>query len=193
MSYSNPYTGGSWGSTPADSNLCGSVIGNTLFAPTRQPNNPLLGWATSNVNQNSGTSGSSAPTFTAPPIIGGTSNPGGLPELATNWKDAQRAAAYLNALIGAEREQMAPAFANEMFALATPAANVFSNYANLGSPFYQQKQAALFDQGVRQNENAAAQAQQQLASRGYGYAPSGANSAMIGAMNMAGGANLGQN
>jgi len=61
---------------------------------------------------------------------------------------------------------------------------------NLGSPYYQQQQQAGFTQGVGQNQNAAAQAKQQLQSQGYGNTPSGANAAMIGGMAQQGSQNL---
>jgi hypothetical protein len=191
MSYSNPFTGASWGSTPADANAGGSVVGNTLFTPSQQPNNPLLGWAGSNVNQGS-SSLPQAPTVTGPPT-GAWGNPAGLENPGSNQKDNMRNEGYINVMLGQLREQLAPIWANLLTGYAAPAANYFNTLMNLGSPYYQQKQASVFDQGVQQNQNAAAATQQQLASRGYGYTPSGVNAATIGAMNMAGGANLVQN
>jgi hypothetical protein len=191
MSYNNPFTGTGWGGTPADSNVGGSVAGNTLFTPSQQPNNPLLGWAGSNINQAS-SSLPQAPTVTGPPT-GAWGNPAGLENPGSNQKDNMRNEGYINVMLGQLREQLAPIWANLMTGYAAPAANYFNTLMNLGSPYYQQKQSAVFDQGVQQNQNAAAETQQQLASRGYGYTPSGVNAATMGAMNMAGGANLVQN
>ncbi len=188
----NPFVGSGWSSNPADSNLGGSVLGNPLFNPTQPPSNPLLGWTRSNINQGSSSSLPQAPTITGPPV-GTWGNPGNLPNPGSNQKDNMRNEGLVNVQLGQLREQLAPIWANLMTGYAAPAASYFNTLLNLGSPYYQQKQAALFDQGVRQNQNAAALAQQQLASRGYGYTPSGANAAMIGAMNTAGASNLVQN
>lgn len=70
------------------------------------------------------------------------------------------------------------------------AGDFFKNLMNLGSPYYQQKQLEGFQQGVQQNQNASAQAQEQLRAQGYGNTPSGANAAMIGGMNQAGSQSL---
>jgi hypothetical protein len=189
--FSNPYVGTGWPSNPTSS----SVLGTQLFSTgsTPPPNNQLLGWAGSNINQ--GLSSSSlpqAPTVTGPPV-GTWGNPGNLENPGSNQKDNMRNEGLVNVELGQLREQLAPIWANLMTGYAAPAAGFFNTLLNLGSPYYQQKQAALFDQGVQQNQNAAALAQQRLASQGYGYTPSGANAAMIGAMNSAGGANLVQN
>lgn len=187
----NPFVGSGWGNNPADSNVGASVLGNRLFNPTQQPSNPLLGWAGQNINQGS-SSLPQAPTITGPPV-GTWGNPGNLQNPGSNQKDNMRNEGLVNVQLGQLREQLAPIWANLMTGYAAPAASYFNTLLNLGSPYYQQKQAALFDQGLQQNQNAAALAQQQLASRGYGYTPSGTNAAMIGAMNTAGAANLVQN
>src|SRR5262249_1350452 len=189
--FSNPYVGTGWSSNPTSS----SVLGTQLFptGPTPPPNNQLLGWAGSNVNQGaSSISLPQAPTVTGPPV-GTCGNPANLENPGSNQKDNMRNEGLVNVELGQLREQLAPIWANLMTGYAAPAASFFDTLLNLGSPYYQQKQAALFDQGVRQNQKAAALAQQRLASKGYGYTPRGANAAMIGAMNSAGGANLVQN
>lgn len=187
----NPFIGSSWGNTPTDSNVGGSVLGNTLFTPKQQPNNSLLGWAGSNINQGS-SSLPQAPAITGPPAAT-WGNPANLQNPGSNQKDNIRNAGLINVELGQLREQLAPIWANLMTGYAAPAAGYFNTLLNLGSPFYRQQQAASFDQGVRQNQNAAALTQQQLASRGYGYTPSGMDAATLGAMNMAGGQNLVQN
>jgi hypothetical protein len=125
--------------------------------------------------------------------VGTWGNPANLENPGSNQKDNMRNEGLVNVELGQLREQLAPIWANLMTGYAAPPASFFNTLLNLGSPYYQQKQAALFDQGVQQNQNAAALAQQRLASQGYGYTPSGANAAMIGAMNSAGAANLVQN
>jgi hypothetical protein len=131
--------------------------------------------------------------FTAPPpITSANGNPGDLENPGSNLKDAMRNAGLLNVQEGQIRNQMIPQFANLMQQYATPSANFFANLMNLGSPYYKQKQEEGFNQGVQQNQNAAAQARQQLQSSGYGNTPSGANAAMIGGMNMQGSQNLAQ-
>ena len=188
--FSNPYIAGGW--TPAPSS--NSVLGSPLFSTgAQQPqSNQLLGWAGSNINQPAASGPFIAPSISGPPT-GTWGNPGNLENPNSNLKDAMRNAGYLNVMQGQLRNELIPTFANEMFQLATPAANFFNTLMDLGSPYYQQQQAASFDQGVQQNQNAAAQAQQQLAARGYGNTASGANAAMLGAMNMAGAQNLAQN
>jgi len=187
--YTNPYIGYGW--TPAPTS--NSVLGSPLFNTGAQlpPTSALLSWAGANINQAApGTGPFTAPTITGPPT-GVWGNPGNLEDPGSNLKDAMRNAGYLNVMQGQLRNQLIPMFANEMFALATPAANFYDTLmSDNNSPFYQAKQSEAFNQGVMQNQNAAAQAQQQLAARGYGYTPSGANAAMIGAMNQAGAQNL---
>jgi hypothetical protein len=114
---------------------------------------------------------------------GGYQNPWGANEI-------QRNAALNNIVAGQMKNQLAPEFAQLMQQYGGEAGNFFTNLMNLGSPYYQQQQQASFTQGNQQNQNAAAQARQQLASSGYGYTPSGANAAMMGGMAMQGSQNL---
>src|SRR5215471_14463976 len=189
--FSNPYIGTGWPSNPTSSAVLGTQLFSTGSAPP--PNNQLLGWAGSNINQGSSSfSLPQAPTVAGPPVAT-WGNPANLENPGSNQKDNMRNEGLVNVELGQLREQLAPIWANLMTGYAAPAASFFNTLLNLGSPYYQQKQAALFDQGVQQNQNAAAATQQQLASRGYGYTPSGVNAATIGAMNQAGGANLVQN
>src|SRR5215472_9025200 len=165
--FSNPYIGSGW--TPAPTS--NSVLGSPLFNTGAQlpQTNALLGWAGSNINQAAPQAVSgpfTAPTITGPPT-GVWGNPGNLENPGSNLKDAMRNAGYLNVMQGQLRNQLIPMFANEMFALATPAANFYDTLmSDNNSPFYQAKQSEAFNQGVLQNQNAAAQAQQQLAERG---------------------------
>lgn len=122
-----------------------------------------------------------------------TGNPGGLPNPATNEKDASRNQAYLNTILEQQKSQLIPQFTNQMFSTLTPAAQTYANFANAGSPYYQQQQQSVFNQGVLQNQNAQALAKQQLGAAGYGYSPSGATAGMIGGMNQQGAQNLVQN
>lgn len=88
------------------------------------------------------------------------------------------------------KNALAPQFAKAFGQYGGAAGDFFSQLTNLGSPFYKQKQAEAFNQGVQQNQNAAGQAKQQLDAQGYGYTPSGANAAMIGGMATAGAQDL---
>lgn len=96
--------------------------------------------------------------------------------------------------IGINRGLMAnsliPSMSQNFFGMGGQAGNYFGNLVNLGSPYYQQQQAQSFTQGNQQNQNAAAQARQQLQSQGYGSTPSGANAAMIGGMAQGGAQSL---
>jgi hypothetical protein len=80
-----------------------------------------------------------------------------------------------------------------MFGAGGQAGNLFQNYMNLGSPYYQQAQRSVWEQGTQQANNAAALARQQLSSQGYGYTPSGAEAAMIGGMGTGTAGSLAQN
>lgn len=160
----NPLVGASWGASPMNPSLFGNPAN-----PSQQPAPP--------------------PTVTGPPI-GQWGNPGNLEDPFSNLKDATRNAGGLNVEQGQLRNELIPMFANQMFSMAGPAGDFFKQLMNLGSPYYQQQQAAGFNQGVQQNQNAAAQAGQQLQAQGYGNTPSGANAAMIGGMNMQGSQNL---
>jgi hypothetical protein len=119
-------------------------------------------------------------------------NPSGLDNPGTNIKDAWRNQAYLNTFQQQQKMGLANNFAQSMYGAANPAANFYNQLTNLGSPYYQQQQRASFDQGVQQNQNAAAQARQQLSASGYGYTPSGTTAATIGNMAIQGSQNLEQ-
>lgn len=119
-------------------------------------------------------------------------NPGNLPNPTSNLKDITRNVNLLNVQQGQERNSLIPQFAALMQGFAGPAGDYFKNLMNLGSPYYQQQQEASFNNGVKNNNDATAQARQQLATQGYGNTPSGATAAMIGGMNMQGAQNLAQ-
>jgi len=114
---------------------------------------------------------------------GGYSNPNGANEINRNM-------GLTNIQAGQEKNSLAPMFAQLMQQYGGQAGGFFQNLMNLGSPYYKQQQQAGFTQGVQQNQNAGSQAQQQLASQGYGNTPSGANAAMMGGMAMQGSQNL---
>jgi hypothetical protein len=158
----NPLSGASFGASPLNPSLFGN------------PANPVPTNATA--------------TSTAVP----NGNPGNLANPSSNLKDITRNAGFENVQEGQERNQLIPQFAQLMQQFAGPAGDYFKNLMNLGSPYYQQQQAASFNSGVNQNQNAAAQARQQLNAAGYGNTPSGATAAMIGGMNMQGSQNLAQ-
>lgn len=170
---SNPLVGASFGTNPINPALFSNPSGTNPGAPPST--NPF-----------------SAPAPLPTANTGPLGNPGNLEDPASNLKDATRNAGFENVITGQYRNTLIPQFANELFSLATPAANYFANLMNLGSPYYQQQQRASFEQGVGQNQNASAQAQQQINRQGYGYTPSGASAATIGGMNIAGGQNLAQ-
>jgi hypothetical protein len=98
--------------------------------------------------------------------------------------------AQTNLLTGEQRNNLISPFANQMFGMANNAGQFYNQLTNLGSPYYQQQQAANFTQGVQQGNNAAALARQQQQAQGTGYTPSGANAAMIGGMGQAQAGNL---
>lgn len=162
---SNPLTGGSWGSSPNQPTIGGS-------SP----------WLTG------------TPGITGPPVGNGgqqTSwyNPGGFGN-PTGANEINRNVGLTNILSGQMKNQLAPQFAQLMQQYGGQAGEFFKNLMNLGSPYYQQKQQEGFTQGNQQNQNAGAQAQQQLRAQGYGNTPSGANAAMIGGMAQQGSQNL---
>jgi hypothetical protein len=95
-----------------------------------------------------------------------------------------------NVIAGQMKNQLAPQFASLMGQYGGDAAGFFKQLMDLGSPFYKQKQQEAFTQGNQQNQNAMGEAQQELASKGYGSGPSGANAAMIGGMNQQGAQSL---
>ena len=116
-------------------------------------------------------------------------NPGGYAN-PFGGKETDRNVMLNNIIAGQLKNQLAPQFANQMGQYAGPAGGYFQNLMNLGSPYYQQQQRATFEQGNQQNQNAAAQAKQQLNAQGYGYSPSGAEAGMIGGMAQQGAQNL---
>lgn len=146
--------------------------------------NPFTGSSWSNA-PTSPTTVSQTPWLSAAPNTnpGGYSNPGGANEINRNM-------GLTNIAAGQMKNQMAPFFAQLMQQYGGQAGDFFKNLMNLGSPYYQQKQLEGFQQGVQQNQNASAQAQEQLRAQGYGNTPSGANAAMIGGMNQAGSQSL---
>src|SRR5262249_17442159 len=114
---------------------------------------------------------------------GGYSNPRGPYEI-------QRNVALNNIVAGQLKNQLAPQFAQLMGQYGKNAGDYFKQLTDLGSPYYRQHQAEAFTQGNKANQDASALAQQQLAARGFGNTPSGANAAMIGGMAMQGSQNL---
>ena len=118
---------------------------------------------------------------------GNLANPG------SNIKDIQRNAGNLNNQQGAFFNSLMPQWANTMQTAGNNAGNFYNQLMNLGSPYYQQQQAATFGQGVQQGNNAASQARQQLQAQGQGYTGSGQMAAMLGGMGQAQAGNLNMN
>ena len=185
------------GTNPSGTNVTGTGL------------NPLFGWpGATGVNQtptqfptSSGVTGPStgqlSPAGVNTPLGQGTGsgsagNPGGLGN-PKSPKGSQQNLNLENILTAQLRNALIPQFANMLFGMGGEAGNVFGQYANLGSPFYQQAQQSVFNQGVGQAQNVGAQARQQLASSGYGYTPSGVGAATIGGMNTAESQNLAMN
>lgn len=148
--------------------------------------NPLAGWTGSNINQPPPSFLNTNPISTTTPNI----NPGNLPNATSNIKDITRNTGLTNLATGDLRNQLIPMFAKLMGQYGGQAGDFFKKLMDLGSPFYQQKQREGFEQGVQQNQNAAAQARQQASAAGTGFTPSGSNVAMIGGMNQQGGQSL---
>lgn len=161
---SNPLVGSGWG-TQQNSNPFGSI-------------NPInMGGLQGPGGSNMSVLGSGAGN------PGGFSNPKGPHEINRNM-------GLENILSAQIKNQMAPQWAQLMNQYGQGAGDFFKQLMNFGSPFYKQKQQEAFTQGVGQNQNAQAMAQQQLRSQGYGSTPSGANAAMIGGMQQQGAQNL---
>jgi hypothetical protein len=172
------------------------------------PLSPLLGWPNA-----AGTNPQSAPQFSPPPALGqpAANAPGGAGALSTPFqggvasagnpfaqghpsgKSIQSNLNLENILTSQYKNALIPQFAQMLFGAGTGAANVFSQYANLGSPYYQQAQQSVFGQGVQQAQNANAQARERLQASGYGYTPSGVGAATAGGMAVGESANLAQN
>src|SRR5215467_10946591 len=110
------------------------------------PGNPLMGsW---------GPTPGLFSTPTAPQInTGQWGNPGNLQNPFSNAKDITRNTGLENLLGGQYLNSLMPMFANNMFQYGGNAANVMGNFANLGSPYYQGKQAEQFNQGVLRNQD----------------------------------------
>jgi hypothetical protein len=161
--------------------------------------NPVLGWggaATGGLNQ-PGTNPLSpvqAPQGLGPQNgpaasqAGGALNPYGSGTLGGGALGSNLA--QTNLLTGEQRNNLISPFSQQMFGMANQAGGYYNQLMNLGSPYYQQQQAANFTQGVQQGNNAAALARQQQQAQGTGYTPSGANAAMIGGMGQAQAGNL---
>jgi len=146
--------------------------------------NPLAGWTGTNINQ-------PPPSNTNPISLSApNTNPGNLANPTSNAKDILRNTGLTNLQTGALRNQLIPQFAQLMGQYGGQAGDFFKKLMDLGGPFYQQKQREGFEQGVQQNQNAAATARQEASAAGTGQTPSGANIAMIGGMNQAGGQSL---
>lgn len=165
--YMNPLTGSGWSNQP--------------------PQNTILSGA--NPIQLPGLQGGSATGEHGSFGGGAYGNPGSFGDMGSA-SSLQKNVLLNNVIAGQMKNALAPQFASLMGRYGGDAGNFFEQLMNLGSPFYKQKQSEAFTQGVGQNQNAAAMAQQQLARQGYGYSPSGANAAMIGGMNIQGGQNL---
>lgn len=160
--------------------------------------NPLLGWqGQAGINmpppsgplqgisplQTPGSSGQSSTTGGG----AGPGNAGGGPlgnplnsKNPTGPKTINRAQGQQNLINTQYGNQLIPGFANAFNQLGQNAGNFFGQLTNLGSPFYQQQQAANFANTEQQGQNAAAQSRDQLAASGYGNTPSGATAGMLG-------------
>jgi hypothetical protein len=161
--------------------------------------NPVLGWAgaaTGGLNQ-PGTNplspvqapqGLGAQNGPAASATGGALNPYGSGTLGGGA--LQTNLAQTNLLTGEQRNNLINPMAQNMFQMGGNAGQFYNQLMNLGSPYYQQQQAANFTQGVQQGNNAGALARQQQMAQGTGYTPSGANAAMIGGMGQAQAGNL---
>jgi hypothetical protein len=98
---------------------------------------------------------------------------------------------FRNAMI----KQLWPEFWNQLekvfpyIQAATAPTDALEGFAkqrmDLGSPYYKEQQRASFEQGVKQSDDAAAQARQSIARMGTGASPSGAGFATMGEMGTA--------
>ena len=162
--------------------------------------NPLTGTSASNPLGWPGQTGTNAPSTPGGPSLFGTptapvmnppspgsgglgggpyGNPGGFGN-PTGGKEVARNTILDNITRGQLQNQLIPWFTQMMGGAAGPAADFFKQLMNLGSPYYQEKQRASFEQGTQQSQNAAAGANQRLAASGYGYAPSGLQAGVLG-------------
>src|SRR4029077_2316216 len=148
--------------------------------------NPLAGWTGSNINQPPPSLLNTTPISTTTPNL----NPGNLENPTTNAKDILRNTGLTNLETGDLRNQLIPQFAKLFGQYGSGAADFFKKLMDLGGPFYQQKQREGFEQGVKSNQDAAAQARQRASAAGTGFTPSGSNVAMIGGMEEEGGKSL---
>ena len=124
----------------------------------------------------------------APPNIGvagktGTQNPYG--QGSRGGGDLTYNLAETNLQTGLAKNALIPWFTQMMSGSAGPAMDFYRQLMNLGSPFYQRKQQATFEQGSKAAQDAAGMARQQLTASGAGYTPSGAGAAMFGGMGQA--------
>jgi hypothetical protein len=168
--------------------------------------NPLLGWQASTGTNMPGGMPPTNPLQTPAgsgqgpqptqggglsPTTGGGAlgNPGnfGNPD---SMKALQGNQAVNSILSGQYRNQLAQDTALPYLQQGQQAANIFGQFANSGSPYYQQQQQASFTQGTQQAQNAAAQSRQQLGAQGYGSTPSGATAGMLGGEAQAAAGNL---
>lgn len=113
----------------------------------------------------------------------GLGNPGGYSN-ARGPREISRNQGLENILASQMKLQLAPQFARYFGQYGKGAGDFFSMLADKGSPYYKQRQAEAFTQGTKSNQDATALTMQELASRGYGYGPSGTNAAMLGGMAM---------
>ena len=153
--------------------------------------NPLTGsgWGSSPMGSTNPIQAPPNPGLSAGNRQGSYGNPSGF-DNGTGSGEIHKNMALENILSAQMKNQLAPQWANLMGQYGGQAADYFKNLMNLGSPYYRQKQQEAFTQGVGQNQNAGAQAQQQLRSQGFGSTPSGANAAMLGGMAQQGAQNL---
>jgi hypothetical protein len=115
----------------------------------------------------------------AAPTGGSYGNPGGL----GNWTSPNSVAKNIgitNLQTGQERNQLIPAFSNNMFSAAGPAIDFYKQLMDPNSPFARFFQRASWEQGVKQSSDAGAQARQNIRASGYGYTPSGVEAASLG-------------
>lgn len=167
--FGNPLTGSGWGQPPQNNILQGNPF--QMPGPIGAPQ-PGTG------SNRGGSVGGGA--WGNPGAFG---NPSGSGEINKNI-------GIENIMAAQQKNALAPEFAKMFGQYGTGSGNFLQQLMQQGSPYYQQHQTEAFNQGVNQNQNAAAMARQQLGAQGYGSTPSGANAAMIGGMQMQGAQSL---
>lgn len=186
-STSNPLTGSGWGNQPPGVANPGSGGGGSSFGS----NLGMLGFGDPQGLFGLFGGGNNSPNPQSSPMSAGGpwGNPGGY---QNPWgaNEIQRNSALNNIIAGQYKNQLAPQWEQMFQQGGQNAMNFYNQLMNQGSPYYQQKQQQAFTQGVGENQNAQAQAMQQLRSQGYGGTPSGATAAMIGGMEQQGSQNL---